>query len=288
MKPQASIFVENSPRHHHLEFTLRGGVVPSDLGPVVAGIHPVVADAVHLVVGFSGELWAILAPDVAPDPVPFPAIEGVPHTPADIWVWLHGAEAGDMFDATRAVTRHLAPVAAVTHEIDGWVYHDRRDLTGFIDGTENPDPDEQPVVALLPAGEPGAGGAYAVTQTWEHDLDAFAALTDDEQEGVIGRTKPDSVELAEDLMPETSHVSRVVIEEGGRELEIYRRSVPYGGARTAGLHFVAFSARPDIVTKMLERMFGSDGIHDRLTEFSTPVTGNFWFVPDLDALAMLA
>ena len=33
-------------------------------------------------------------------------------------------------------------------------------------------------------------------------------------------------------------------------------------------------------------MFGaSDGLRDRLTEFSTPLTGAYWFVPGLDDLA---
>nr|MBP9054271.1 Dyp-type peroxidase [Ilumatobacteraceae bacterium] len=52
-----------------------------------------------------------------------------------------------------------------------------------------------------------------------------------------------------------------------------------------GLHFVAFSAHPERFTKMLRRMFGADdGVRDRLTEFSVPVTGAYWFVPSLEAL----
>jgi len=41
---------------------------------------------------------------------------------------------------------------------------------------------------------------------------------------------------------------------------------------------------------MLARMFGlgSDGQHDRLTDFSRPVTGAFYFAPPLSLLAELA
>ena len=78
----------------------------------------------------------------------------------------------------------------------------------------------------------------------------------------------------------------VIEDEDGEEMEIYRRSVPYGTVSENGLHFVAFSADPHRFTAMLERMFGaSDGLRDRLTEFSTPITGAYWFVPGLDDLA---
>ena len=82
-------------------------------------------------------------------------------------------------------------------------------------------------------------------QRWVHDLAAFHALPVAEQEGVIGRTKPESVELDDDVKPPTAHIARVVIEEDGEELEIYRRSVPYGTVDEHGLMFFAFSADPD-------------------------------------------
>ena len=73
---------------------------------------------------------------------------------------------------------------------------DSRDLTGFIDGTENPPVEEAPDVALVPDGEPGEGGAFVIAQRWVHDLEHVPrARPLDEQEGTIGRTKPDSIEL---------------------------------------------------------------------------------------------
>ncbi len=119
---------------------------------------------------------------------------------------------------------------------------------------------------------------------WVHKLDSFHAQSLADQEGTIGRTKPDSVEL--DDKPSTAHISRVVIEEDGEELEIYRRSVPYGRVGELGLYFIAFSADPPRFQKMLARMFGAsgDGIHDRLVDFTTPVSGAFYFAPSLDAL----
>ena len=104
---------------------------------------------------------------------------------------------------------------------------------------------------------------------------------------VIGRTKPDSVELDDLVKPPTAHITRVVMEDAdGEEIEIYRRSVPYGTGREHGLYFVAFSADPDRFTAMLTRMFGGagDGLHDRLTDFTRPVSGAYYFVPSLEQL----
>jgi putative iron-dependent peroxidase len=122
---------------------------------------------------------------------------------------------------------------------------------------------------------------------WIHDLDAFHALSVDEQEAVIGRTKVDSVE--HDDKPPSAHISRVVIEEDGEELEIYRRSTPYGTITQLGLYFVAFSADPSRFTKMLARMYdvGGEGVHDRLTEFTRPVSATAYFAPPLEVLTSL-
>src|SRR5437660_1108048 len=80
------------------------------------------------------------------------------------------------------------------------------DLTGFIDGTENPTLIDAPELAVIAEGEPGAGGTILLLQKWAHDADAWEALTDTEQELVIGRAKPDSVELED--KPADSHVAQ--------------------------------------------------------------------------------
>ena len=110
----------------------------------------------------------------------------------------------------------------------------------------------------MPDGQPGEAGAFVFTQKWVHDLTAFHAQPQREQEGTIGRTKPDSIEL--DDKPPTAHIARVVIEEDGEELELYRRSVPYGRVGELGLYFLAFSADPSRFTKMLHRMVGLTGV----------------------------
>ena len=186
-------------------------------------------------------------------------------------------------DVARAATVALGPVAKLAHEQPAFVYKESRDFFGFIDGTENPPVWEAHLAALVPDGEPGAGGSHVLNMKWVHDLGRFNALPDEEQERVFGRTKQDSVELDDDVRPETAHISRVVIEDDdGEELEIYRRSTPWGTVTEQGLNFVAFSNDVTKYDLMLARMFGkADGVVDRVTEFSTPVSGAYYFAPSL-------
>ncbi len=290
-RPQPGIFAQGTRSHYHLELDLRPGATDDAIVEALHGLRepPVTAGGSNIVVGFGADLWRRLQPDDAPaELAPFAAIEGdgrgAPATQHDLWVWTHGTGEDVELDVARAVAACLAPVATLAAEQPCFVYRDSRDLTGFIDGTENPPVEQAFEVALVPDGEPGASGAFVLAQKWVHDLDCFHARTREEQEDTIGRTKPDSVEL--DDKPPTAHIARVVIEEDGEELELYRRSTPYGRVGELGLYFLAFSADPSRFTKMLHRMFGvdGDGLHDHLTDFTRPVSGAFYFAPSLDAL----
>ena len=292
--PQPGIFAQGTRSQYHLEFDLLDGVDPTAVAAAVGRLREpsVTSGGTNLVIGFRADVWRRIAPhDTPPDAHDFAGIEGngrrAPATPHDLWVWLHGTGPDVLLDNARAVTHTLAPVATLSQEEPCFVYLDSRDLTGFIDGTENPQVDEAPEVAIVPPGKPGEGGSHVITQKWVHDLAAFHALSPQDQEAVIGRTKPDSTEL--DDKPDTAHISRVVVEDDeGEELEIYRRSTPYGRIQELGLYFVAFSADPSRFEIMLNRMFGTaDGTHDRLTDFSNPISGAFYFAPSLDSLHAL-
>jgi len=293
-RPQPGIFAQGTRSHYHLEFDLHADAIDVEVVRALSGLREpaVTAGGANLVVGFGADCWRRWQPDDTPGALAgFTAIEGdgrrAPSTQHDLWVWTHGTGEDVVLDVARAVAAALSPVATLAAEQPCFVYRDSRDLTGFVDGTENPPVEEAFDVALIPDGEPGAGGTFVLAQRWVHDLAAFHAQSQADQEATIGRTKPDSVEL--DDKPPTAHISRVVIEEDGEELELYRRSTPYGRVGEAGLYFLAFSADPSRFTKMLRRMFGvdGDGLHDRLTHFSSPVSGSFYFTPSLDALDRL-
>jgi len=297
--PQRGVFIEGTAAHHHLELALTRDVSDAAVRRGLSALldtadEALARDDAHVVIGAGPALWNRLTTSTAlPHLRPFAPVgtpgHGVPTTQRDLWVWVHGSAAGVALDHARAAARALASVASIVSEQAGWPYRDLRDLTGFQDGTENPAPDEAPAAALVADGDPGAGGAYAITMRWVHNLDAWEKLAVAEQESIIGRTKPDSVQLDDAVRPDTAHVSRMVVEEDGGELEIYRRSIPYGTVAEHGLYFVAFSADPHRFDRMLDRMYGvEDGITDRLTEFTRPVSASAWFVPSVEDLTAVA
>jgi len=160
--------------------------------------------------------------------------------------------------------------------------HDR-DLTGFIDGTENPTLIDAPEVALIPEGRPGAGGTILLLQKWAHDAAAWESLADAEQEQVIGRTKPESAELED--KPAASHVASTDQDRFGK---IFRRNRPYGTVTDHGTRFVGFGAEQRPFSAMLESMAGLAGdARDALTRYTRPLTGAYYFVPSTEALRRL-
>jgi porphyrinogen peroxidase len=296
--PQFGIFAQGTHAHHFLEFDLRPGITPRDAVSSFRRLRTpdVSAGGVNLVVAFGADAWGKVAPDEAPASLrPFGGVQGidghgVPTTQHDAWMWISGAAPDVTFDHARAATRAVSDVAILAAEQAGFTYHEGRDETGFVDGTANPPLLRVADVALVPPERPGQGGSHVLAMRWVHDLDAFHRLPVREQEKVIGRTKSDSEELSDDEKPPTAHIARVEIEADGRELELFRRSVPYGTVGEHGLYFVAFSADPARYELMLSRMFGTsdDGVRDRLTDFSRPGACGLYFAPSLNALAELA
>ena len=296
---QPGIFALGTPEHAYLEFDLAPGTPPVELVRAAAGlVDPLsTTGGVNLVVGFRPELWAEVA-----DPVDVPASAhgwaeplvgpdgwSMPATQQDAFLWVAGGNRTAVFDNGRAVVRALGPVARLRRETDGWTYRHDRDLTGFVDGTENPSLLTAPTVALVPAGQPGAGSSVLLVQLWEHDADAWEGLADQQQERVIGRTKPDSVEPDEATMPPDSHVARTSVDSHGRDLEIFRRNTATGTLSAHGTAFVGFSAEQWRLAEMLRRMAGvTDGVRDGLTRYVTPLTGAYYTVPTLEALAAFA
>jgi putative iron-dependent peroxidase len=296
--PQFGIFAQGTNAHAFIEWDLRAGVDLRDVAAILGRLRgpSVSAGGVNLVLAFGSDLWRLLAPaDVPTDIGPFHPIGrlGGHHVPAaqhDVWLWINGSSQDVVFEHTRAAASAIETVAVLASETVGFVHRDSRDLTGFIDGTANPSLLEAPIAALVPDGQPGAGGSHVVAMRWVHDLAAFDALPIVEQEGVFGRRRSDSSELADDVKPPTAHIARVEIEDAaGIELPIYRRSVPYGTVAEHGLYFVAFAADRSRFDTMLGRMFGTadDGLRDRLTDFSRPVSGAYYYAPPLNLLADL-
>nr|WP_086939838.1 Dyp-type peroxidase [Thaumasiovibrio occultus] len=207
-----------------------------------------------------------------------------PATEADVLIHLHSNRHDLHFLALRKFLAPIADDVVVTDETYGYRYLDCRDFTDFVDGTENPKEEAQRRDVAIIANGDLAGGSMVMLQRFEHKLPAWNKMGIAQQEAVIGRTKPDSIEL--DDVPANSHVGRVDIKEEGKGLKIVRHSLPYGSVSGAhGLLFIAYCQTQHNFKQMLASMYGEiDGTTDRLLDFTQAVTGGYYFAPSMEML----
>jgi porphyrinogen peroxidase len=286
---QSGILALGTASHAYLEFDARQEGLAPELVTAIASLREprTTMGGVNLVAGFRPELWRALAPADSP-----PELGGfnddligaddyaMPATQHDAVLWLSGSGYDVVFDIARQAISILDAFASIEEETSSWPYRHDRDLTGFIDGSENPSLIDAPEIAVVPEGSPGAGGTILLLQKWSHDAVAWESLRVTDQEQVIGRTKDESVELED--KPLSSHVARTDQDRFGK---IFRRNMPYGTVTDHGTMFVGFCAEQEPLAAMLANMVGlTDGIRDALTNYARPITGAYYFVPAAETL----
>lgn len=254
--------------------------------------------ALTCTVGVGSNIWEPLMKSARPAQLrPFTPVVGAVHTaPAtdgDLLFHIRAERADVCFFFEKRLLNDLGAAVHIVDETVGFRSFDRRDLLGFVDGTANPVGPEIDAAVLVGDEDPGhAGGAYVVTQKYVHAMTEWDALPVDTQERILGRTKVEGIELDDPPSGQQSHKSLATIEdEHGVEHDIVRDNMPFGspGAGQFGTYFLGYSRDLWVIQQMLERMFIGDppGMHDRLLDFSTALTGSVFFAPsaaELDAL----
>jgi putative iron-dependent peroxidase len=248
-----------------------------------------------VVAGIGSDVWGRLYS--GPRPVglhPFRAVRGSAHgavsTPGDLLFHIRAHRMDVCFELASQIMNRVSDAVHVVDETHGFKYFDTRDLLGFVDGTENPGGVDAAAAVTVGAEDAEfAGSSYVTVQKYVHDLAAWNALSVEEQERVIGRTKLSNVELPDDVKPSNSHVAlNTIVGPDGAERQILRDNMPFGsvGDGVFGTYYIAYSSAPDVTEEMLERMFIGDppGNYDRILDFSTALTGSLFFVPRLDFL----
>ncbi len=254
------------------------------------------------VVGIGSAAWDRIVAPAPPKSRPrhlhqFAAIEAgsriAPSTPGDLLFHIRATRFDLCFELASTILRRLGPNVASADEVHGFRYFEARDLLGFVDGTENPVGAAMADAAIIGDEEPDyAGGSYVIVQKYFHDLDAWNALSVEQQELVIGRTKLEDIELDDAVKPSNAHNALNVIEVDGVEISILRDNMPFGSAAAAefGTYFIGYARDPGITEQMLQNMFVGlpEGNYDRILDFSTAVTGSLYFVPSLEVLESLS
>jgi len=248
-------------------------------------------------VGIGARAWpALTGRDRPAELHEFQEVRGDRHTavatPGDLLFHIQSDRPDLAFELERLLLAELGDAVSTVDEVSGFRYFDARDLLGFVDGTANPVGPSLPESVLVGDEDAEfAGGSYVVVQKYLHDLDAWNALSVEQQEAVIGRRKLDNVELDDAAEGQKSHKTLATIEDEDGEHDILRDNMPFGrpGANEFGTYFIGYSRRLWVTERMLDRMFIGDppGLHDRILDFSTAVTGTTFFAPSLELLSSL-
>ncbi|MGE0386066.1 MAG: Dyp-type peroxidase [Gammaproteobacteria bacterium] len=263
-----------------LTFTLKSGARPRRaLAELVAradGDQCVLGVGVPLVHALGAEI-----PGLRSFPSGFGTGLALPSTQAALWCWLRGTDRGTLLHQGRHLREALAGAFEIDSVVDGFQHDGGRDLSGYVDGTENPKGAKAAAAAIArDAGTGLDGSSYVAVQLWVHDFARLEAMSPKAQDNAIGRRKVDDVEL--EKAPRSAHVKRTAQESFDPEAFVLRRSMPWSDGNRAGLNFIAFGRTLDAYEALLRRMVGAeDGITDALFKFTRPISGSYFWCPPM-------
>src|SRR5690606_9004909 len=143
------------PQHaRHLFFDLESvAALPAALEQLIAQV-----DGRQAVVGFGNALVQAVGSRIE-GLRPFAPLSGVgvdnPSTQHALWLWLHGDDRGELLQRTQRLQAALAPALRLVQSTEAFRHQSGHDLTGYEDGTENPQGDAALQAALVNQAVPG-------------------------------------------------------------------------------------------------------------------------------------
>jgi porphyrinogen peroxidase len=240
-----------------------------------------IVDGDKVVVGLGNALVGLSNKSISvlKDPTVFsaPGI-AVPAVPHALWFWLRGSDRGKLVNLTLKIEEALAENVQLEDVVDSFTFDVGRDLTGYIDGTGNPEGEAAVEAGFVSEGTL-AGSSFVAVQKWLHDLVGFKQLSTADRDNIIGRRLSDNEEF--DEAPESAHVKRSAQESFSPPAFMLRKSMPWADFSGEGLIFVAFGSSFYAFDTVMNQMLGThDGIKDGLFEISRCLgTGYYWCPP---------
>ena len=264
---------------------------------LIEGLQAQFPDAeLHAAVGLSSLIWDELDTERPKFLAPFPHITGkdIELLPTDVDLVLHirSSRHDVTYQLASILFKALGKSVILVDEVSCFKYLDNRDLTGFVDGTENPAGEQRKAVALVGDEDPSfKQGSYFNLMRFVHDLGKWEQEDLKTQEDIYGRTKHTNQEYPSAEKSVHAHTKRTSLkDENGNSLEILRHSMPFASLTEKGLMFASYSKTPVIFNMMLESMVKGDenGNTDHLMKYTQATTGQAFFVPSNDWLRSCA
>ncbi|WP_416306025.1 Dyp-type peroxidase [Neptunicella sp. SCSIO 80796] len=243
------------------------------------------------VIAIGSNYWVELFPGAFPKELsPFPDFSeydrSAPVVPFDLFVQIRADRADICHAIGLEVCELLQGDVELVEQVKGFRFLDGRDLTGFVDGSDNPRGMKKLDVAIVGDEDPDfTGGSYIHVQRFQHNLDKWNRLSVAEQEMIMGRSKEDDVEFSSEYKATFSHSYKMSItDEQGQPVRLLRQSMPYGDMKVQGQYFISCARSAASFTRMLRNMIVADdnGDYDRLLDFTTAETGGAFFAPSVN------
>ena len=250
------------------------------------------------VVAIGANYWDEFNPDARPKLLePFPAMEcedrTAPVNNIDLYIEIRSDRQDTNHIVSTKVCDLLGSSVELVEQVQSFRFLDGRDLTGFVDGSDNPQGHHRRKVALLNIehDKDFSGGSYLHIQRYRHNLVLWNTIDQQKQEDIYGRSKIDNIEYSNEKQLQTAHTKRTNLkDEQGNNIEILRQSMPYGDMRVQGLFFVSYCNTPKPFEVLLNSMIYGDGQgnFDHLLKYTQAETGAAFFAPSLNFLAALS
>ncbi|AXR05173.1 Dyp-type peroxidase [Salinimonas sediminis] len=239
------------------------------------------------VVAIGASFWDELYDQGKPGELhPFPAMQcedrSAPDTGCDLFIQVRA----DRLDICHAMACDIMELlhlhVELVEQVQGFRYLDGRDLNGFVYASDNPRGMTRRQVAIVDAQlEPDfAGGSYVHVQRYQHDLRRWRALSERQQEQVMGKTREhDRVSVEQSA---SSHSLRgAAVLPGASTPGLLKQGMPYGDLLVQGLFFISCSASAQAFETMLHSQIvgNSEGDYDRWLDFTSAQSGGAYFAP---------
>jgi Dyp-type peroxidase family len=311
----------------HLEANFDHNIVKATLSKIprwTKKLHSTYNEPIVSVVGITSNIWKRWDPNPPKHLKPFKEIKNkdksevlFPESNEDLFIFVKSNRIDLCNMLTTKVLSDLKKaglksftqtVGFVNNPTNEFQPNMARDLTGFIDGTRNPDHLLRALVdqtLIFPLDDDGnhVSGSYMYSGQFIHNLEKYHQMSDGEKSQLFGRditrvkshkgydNRAENPRLDEDYYRSKDQKTGEAFDSRFHTLRghgsMYRQAMPYISGSDQGLYFICFSRSLAEIDNALKRMAGHSqitGSTDGVLDITRAVTSNYYYCPSVEEL----